>query len=620
MSAAQQHAHRAPSHSLLPSLNPQARLGALGRLLPISEVGVQSRQRLAARRLAVRAPRVIERARARPGADQARRRRSPVAACRMGETSEYFTDWNESYESFDQMGLHENLLRGIYAYGASRCRAAAAAGSWPAATALALPRTAAASLRIQLATGRLSARRFAGHVSVAPARRLRRRTWHLPSPAGFEKPSAIQQKGIVPFGKGLDVIQQAQSGTGKTATFCAGILQVGAAAAGHGAGLPLPAAAASQRMHLLFRRLRGPVRWWPVHCGCPLLLVLLLVGSGGAALLTRSGTVAVAVSLWRLGSGHGAGQHARSWHCRMRHADSATQAAAWLRSWAAAALQRHGLYGRGCSAATLWTDACDKGGWSWGLQPASRVKPGSTAERQPCYAMPAAVPCLWQTAWRAVRHPGCSKDKGRRSQCRRQRCSFTPGGALGTMLVAGNSGPASAPPRSVFFYASAASLREVRSTHPPAPPPHPPCHRTWTTPWWSARLWCWPPPVSWPSRSRRWVLPAAFDRRGTEGAHTHQQARSPLRGRHAALIPEGAGGAWPGQQSRQQAAGTCGAMQVLRRCSACAPNLTRHPVAPPFPPTPAGHARPGRLPEREVSRLRGRHLCARGHPHPAGAG
>jgi translation initiation factor 4A len=41
--------------------------------------------------------------------------------------------------------------------------------------------------------------------------------------AGFEKPSAIQQKGIVPFTKGLDVIQQAQSGTGKTATFCAGM-------------------------------------------------------------------------------------------------------------------------------------------------------------------------------------------------------------------------------------------------------------------------------------------------------------------------------------------------------------------------------------------------------------
>lgn len=50
-------------------------------------------------------------------------------------------------------------------------------------------------------------------------------TWH-PAwlCAGFEKPSAIQQKGIVPFTKNLDVIQQAQSGTGKTATFCAGIL------------------------------------------------------------------------------------------------------------------------------------------------------------------------------------------------------------------------------------------------------------------------------------------------------------------------------------------------------------------------------------------------------------
>jgi translation initiation factor 4A len=47
----------------------------------------------------------------------------------------------------------------------------------------------------------------------------------LPLFLGFEKPSAIQQRGIVPFCKGLDVIQQAQSGTGKTATFCSGILQ-----------------------------------------------------------------------------------------------------------------------------------------------------------------------------------------------------------------------------------------------------------------------------------------------------------------------------------------------------------------------------------------------------------
>nr|XP_012569121.1 eukaryotic initiation factor 4A-8-like [Cicer arietinum] len=42
----------------------------------------------------------------------------------------------------------------------------------------------------------------------------------------FERPSAIQQRGIVPFCKGLDVIQQAQSGTGKTTTFCYGILQL----------------------------------------------------------------------------------------------------------------------------------------------------------------------------------------------------------------------------------------------------------------------------------------------------------------------------------------------------------------------------------------------------------
>jgi len=62
--------------------------------------------------------------------------------------SNFFTEWEETFDSFDQMGLHENLLRGIYAY-------------------------------------------------------------------GFEKPSAIQQKGIVPFTKQLDVIQQAQSGTGK---------------------------------------------------------------------------------------------------------------------------------------------------------------------------------------------------------------------------------------------------------------------------------------------------------------------------------------------------------------------------------------------------------------------
>ena len=36
----------------------------------------------------------------------------------MGEgEGTFYTEWEESFESFDQMGLHENLLRGIYAYG-----------------------------------------------------------------------------------------------------------------------------------------------------------------------------------------------------------------------------------------------------------------------------------------------------------------------------------------------------------------------------------------------------------------------------------------------------------------------------------------------------------------------
>ncbi|KAE8682626.1 Eukaryotic initiation factor 4A-2 [Hibiscus syriacus] len=71
---------------------------------------------------------------------------------------DFFTSYDEVYDTFDSMGLQENLLRGIYAY-------------------------------------------------------------------GFEKPLAIQQRGIVPFCKELDVIQQAQSGTGKTATLYSGILQ-----------------------------------------------------------------------------------------------------------------------------------------------------------------------------------------------------------------------------------------------------------------------------------------------------------------------------------------------------------------------------------------------------------
>eukprot|EP01083_Nonionella_stella_P303359 1049876_1 len=42
---------------------------------------------------------------------------------------------------------------------------------------------------------------------------------------GFEKPSAVQQRAILPILRGLDVIAQSQSGTGKTTIFAIGILQ-----------------------------------------------------------------------------------------------------------------------------------------------------------------------------------------------------------------------------------------------------------------------------------------------------------------------------------------------------------------------------------------------------------
>lgn len=42
---------------------------------------------------------------------------------------------------------------------------------------------------------------------------------------GFEKPSTIQSKGIVPIIEGCDCISQSQSGTGKTGTFTIGALQ-----------------------------------------------------------------------------------------------------------------------------------------------------------------------------------------------------------------------------------------------------------------------------------------------------------------------------------------------------------------------------------------------------------
>jgi translation initiation factor 4A len=48
---------------------------------------------------------------------------------------------------------------------------------------------------------------------------------HVACVCSFERPSAIQQRAIVPCCKGVDVIAQAQSGTGKTATFTISVLQ-----------------------------------------------------------------------------------------------------------------------------------------------------------------------------------------------------------------------------------------------------------------------------------------------------------------------------------------------------------------------------------------------------------
>ncbi len=42
--------------------------------------------------------------------------RSRVCSLQSNE-DKFYTDWEEAFDSFDQMGLHEGLLRGIYAYG-----------------------------------------------------------------------------------------------------------------------------------------------------------------------------------------------------------------------------------------------------------------------------------------------------------------------------------------------------------------------------------------------------------------------------------------------------------------------------------------------------------------------
>lgn len=75
------------------------------------------------------------------------------------DESLFETNWDESVEKFDDLGLKEEVLRGIYGY-------------------------------------------------------------------GFEKPSPIQQKGILPVLQGRDTIAQAQSGTGKTGAFTIATLQI----------------------------------------------------------------------------------------------------------------------------------------------------------------------------------------------------------------------------------------------------------------------------------------------------------------------------------------------------------------------------------------------------------
>lgn len=86
------------------------------------------------------------------------RAQNEITSESLGDGFTIESNWDQVCDSFDDMNLKEELLRGIYAY-------------------------------------------------------------------GFERPSAIQQRAIVPCCKGVDVIAQAQSGTGKTATFTISVLQ-----------------------------------------------------------------------------------------------------------------------------------------------------------------------------------------------------------------------------------------------------------------------------------------------------------------------------------------------------------------------------------------------------------
>jgi translation initiation factor 4A len=78
---------------------------------------------------------------------------------KVENNEEMVSNWTETVETFDDLNLKKDLLRGIYGY-------------------------------------------------------------------GFDKPSSIQQKAILPIVKGRDVIAQAQSGSGKTGTFVIGSLEL----------------------------------------------------------------------------------------------------------------------------------------------------------------------------------------------------------------------------------------------------------------------------------------------------------------------------------------------------------------------------------------------------------
>jgi hypothetical protein len=158
------------------------------------------------------------------------------------------TEWEQPFHTFDSMGLHENLLRGIYAYGEAcelrKCTSGLAVGVHTCAILTGLqcePLHSLVHLMLSLALLNPSccppqalrslpwcsrgASPFtyfchkASYVGPAFLPLPRRILWcslccvplldpHA-APAGLENPSVVQQKGLVPFTRGLDVILQA---------------------------------------------------------------------------------------------------------------------------------------------------------------------------------------------------------------------------------------------------------------------------------------------------------------------------------------------------------------------------------------------------------------------------